>query len=424
MTYEETLSHIYGRGRFGIKPGLERISALLHELGNPQEQVTTLQVAGTNGKGSTCAFLSAILAAAGLKVGLFTSPHLTRFTERIRVNGQEAAEDEVVRLAGRVLATASAEATFFEIVTALALTHFAEQRVDLAVMEVGMGGRFDATSAAPGVLSVITPISLDHCEYLGADVAAIAREKAGIIRTGRPVVTAPQPAPALAMIDSRCRELGAPLYLCGKDFAATWGDNGLNYRGMGATLTALHPGIGGRYQSVNAACALAAAELLDRSGIGVPYGALAQGIAEATWPGRMELMGSEPRILLDGAHNPASAQALAEALGEVPHRRLILVLGVMGDKDLTGIVGPLLPRASRVVAVSPALDRALPADTLAAFCRSLGAECCVGGTVAAGLALARAAAGARDLVLVTGSLFTVGEARAHLLGNRFEPFRG
>jgi dihydrofolate synthase/folylpolyglutamate synthase len=423
MTYDETLRHIYGRGRFGIRPGLKRISALLSALGNPQEQVTTIQVAGTNGKGSTSAFLAAILDAAGLKTGLFTSPHLTRFTERIRVNGREIDEAEVVRLAARVL-EASPTATFFEIATALALLRFAGERVDVAVMEVGMGGRFDATSAAPAVVSVITPIGLDHCEYLGSDVAAIATEKAGIIRSGRPVVSAPQPAEALAVIRSRCRELDAPLHVCGEDFAASWGEDGLHYRGLGVNLTGLRPGIGGRYQAVNAACALAAAELLGSSGVAIPDEAFSQGVVAASWPGRMEMIAGEPRFLLDGAHNPAAAEALADSLADVRYERLILVLGVMGDKDLEGIAGPLLPLASRVVAVAPALERALPAEALASFCRERGAACDVGGTVAAGLVRGREVAGSGDLVLVTGSLFTVGEARACLFGSSYEPFRG
>lgn len=424
MTYEETLSHIYGRGRFGMKPGLERITSLLQALQNPHENVVTVHVAGTNGKGSISAFLAEIFAASGLKAGLFTSPHLIAFTERVRINGREIGEREVVQRAERILSVAPPDATFFEIVTALAFLHFAEEGVDIAVMEAGMGGRFDATNVTSGVLSVLSPISLDHCDYLGDNVAAIASDKAGIIRCGRPVVLAPQPAEARAVLEERCLHLGAPCYRCGEEFSAAWKDARLTYRGLHLAIDDMKPGIGGSYQSENAACALAAAELLAAAGYPVTPRAMRQGIEEAAWPGRMEFFGAEPSLLLDGAHNPAAAAALASALATVRRSRLVLVLGVMGDKDLPGIVEPLLPLAAHVVTVTPALARSFPSAELAAFCRNRGAICTDGGTVSAGVAIARSLARETDLVVITGSLFTVGEARAFLLGRQFEPFRG
>ena len=424
MTYQETLAHIYGLGRFGMRPGLEKISALLHSLDNPQNRIKTIHVAGTNGKGSTAAFLSAILSAAGYKVGLFTSPHLIRFTERIRINGTEIGEDEVVRLAGRVIAAAPVATTFFELVTAMAFLHFADRQVDLAIMETGMGGRFDATNAASGIISLITPVSLDHSEYLGNTVAEIAFEKAGVVKPGQPVVTSARDEEVLAVVRRQCAKLSSPLYCWGDNFATAWGDDGLTYHGLRANLTDLKPGIAGRYQEANVACALAAAELLGGLGFLLPAEKLRAGIEAAYWPGRMELMGEAPRILLDGAHNPAGGQALAEALQDVPHEGLILVAGVMADKDAEGILAPLFPFTSRAYAVSPALERAMPADRLAAFCRARGVACIDAGTVAEGLDQAKKAAGPRDLILVCGSLFTVGEALAILQAGRFEPFRG
>lgn len=424
MTYEQTLSRIYGLGRFGMKPGLERITALLAVLHNPHHDIQTVQVAGTNGKGSTAAFLAAILAGAGVKTGLFTSPHLIGFTERIRVDGVEIGKDEVVRLAAQVQEAAPGGTTFFEIVTAMALCHFAAEKVDLAIMETGMGGRFDATNVVAGRLSVITPVGLDHCEHLGRTVAAIAGEKGGIIKPGCPVVVAPQPPEALAVLSDRCRELNASLYRCGVDFDASWQGGTLSYRGLNVSLTGLRPGIGGSYQAVNAACALAAAELLSAAGFTLPVPALGRGIEEAVWPGRMEFFPTVPRLLLDGAHNGDGAVALAAALAEVPRKRLILVIGLMGDKEVAAILAPLLPLADEVVAVTPLLPRALPAEELSRLCGSPSRKCCAGGSVARGLALAMARAGADDLVLVTGSLFTVGEARALLLERPFEPMRG
>lgn len=424
MTYQETLAYIYGLGRFGMRPGLERITALLNALDNPQERIKTIHVAGTNGKGSTAAFLSSILTCAGYKVGLFTSPHLFRFTERIRINGTEIKEEEVMRLAERVKAAAPATATFFEIVTAMAWLHFSGQNVDLAIMEVGMGGRFDATNAASGIMSVITPVSLDHCEYLGKTLAEIAFEKAGVVKPGRPLVTSNQTDEALAVIGLQCAKLSSPMFVCGKDFSGCWEDDGLKYQGLKTELSGLKPGIAGRYQADNAVCALAVAELLGGAGFHLPAKVLRKGIEKATWPGRMEIVGKAPRILLDGAHNSAGGEALAEALQDFPHDRLILVAGIMADKDAEGILAPLFPAAERVYAVSPNLDRALPSDRLAAFCRARKVPCTDAGTVAAGLEQAKKAAGSHDLILVCGSLFTVGEARAILHGENFEPFRG
>jgi len=423
MTYEETLAHIYSLRRFGIRPGLGRIAALLERLGNPHERLRIVHVAGTNGKGSTAAFLASIMAEGGCRVGLFTSPHLSRFTERIRIDGTEIAEDAVCRLAEKVMAAAPEGTTFFEMVTAMALLHFTGEQVDIAILEAGMGGGSDATSAAAGILSVITPVALDHCEWLGDSLEAIAREKAGIIRPGRPVVLAEQPAEVLAVMEERAVALNSPLLCFGADFSASWGPGGLDYRRGERTLSGLAPGIGGRYQAVNAATALAAAELLP---VGRPLGdeTLRRGIARARWPGRMESFAGPPRIILDGAHNPAGAEALAASLAGVPRRRLIVVAGIMGDKDAGGILAPLLSLTDKVVAVTPAVERGLPAAELANICRREGVAVAVGGTVSEGLALARNMAEPDDLILVCGSLFTVGEARSALLSRRFEPFRG
>jgi len=424
MTYAETLSHIYALGRFGMKPGLARITRLLGALGNPQEAFSCVHVVGTNGKGSSAAVLSSILSAGGHRTGLFTSPHLISFTERIRIDGAEIAEEEVARLAGRVMAAAPEGTTFFEIITALAALHFAEAGVRLAVFEAGMGGRLDATNALDGMLTLITPVSLDHTDYLGSRVAEIAVEKAGICKAGSPIVSARQEPEAARVIERHAREIGSPLYICDDSFEAGWQEGTLWYRGLGFNLQGLKPGVSGAYQKGNTACALAAAELLSGAGFPLAPWALAAGVERACWPGRMESFPGTPRLLLDGAHNPAGAAALAEALAEIPRRRLIMVVGVMGDKELSGMLAPLLPLADALFAVAPAIDRALPAAKLASFCRLAGVRAHDAGSVARGIALARAEAAADDLILVCGSLFTVGEARGILLFRQFDPFRG
>jgi dihydrofolate synthase/folylpolyglutamate synthase len=424
MTYQETLSHIYGLVRFGMKPGLERIRATLEALSNPQDAVQTVHVAGTNGKGSTAAFLASILLSGNHKVGLFTSPHLIAFPERIRVNGREISEEEVVSLADRVLSVAPEGTTFFEIVTAMAYLFFAEQGAEVAVMEVGMGGRFDATNVASGILSIITPIALDHAQYLGENLALIAREKAGVIKTGRPVVISSQAPAAETVIRQHCLEMKSPLYREGRDFSATWNSDGLSYSGIGWKLHALQPGIPGRYQAMNLAAALCAAELLDQQGFTLAPDCVRTGVTETSWPGRMELFAGPPRVLLDGAHNPAGAKALAEALADIPRKALILVTGVVGDKDAKGILEPLLPLADTVFAVCPPVPRGLTSGELAAYCRALGHQAVDAGSVANGLKTAFTTAHPDDLILVCGSLFVVGEARATLLSLTFEPFRG
>lgn len=424
MTYAETLAHIYSLGRFGIKPGLSRITRLLAALGNPQDSFASVHVVGTNGKGSTASFLSSILSAGGYRTGLFTSPHLISFTERIRVDGTEISEEDVIRLTERVMAAAPPESTFFEIVTALAALSFAERGVRTAVFEAGMGGRLDATNAMNGILTAISPVSLDHVDYLGGSIAEIAAEKAGICKPGAPVVSARQQPDAEQVIARRAEEIGSPLYRQGESFDAFWQGERLCYRGIAVVLDDLETGLSGRYQSGNAALALASAELMAAVGFPVAPQAMVSGIARATWPGRMELFPGPPRVLLDGAHNPAGARALAEALGDFRYDRLILVVGVMGDKELSGMLEPLLPQADRVFAVTPALERALPAAQVAFYCLSAGVEAQDAGVVSEGIEQARSAAGDDDLIVVCGSLFTVGEARGYLKSRSAELFRG
>jgi len=424
MTYDETLVHIFSRGRFGIKPGLERVTAILARLGNPHRGLKAVQIAGTNGKGSTGAFLSSIMTAAGYRTAFFSSPHLLRFSERFRINDREVCEDVLHEVSLRVLAVAPAEATFFEIVTAIAFLLFAEAKIELVIMEAGMGGRWDATNVANGVLSIITPISLDHCAYLGNSVALIAAEKAGIIKSGAPVVIAQQEAEALRPLIATAESHNSQTYLYGRDFSMIASAAGLVYRAEGVTLEGLELALRGRFQSANAASAITAARLLDNAEFSVSYAAIRTGLAAAVWPGRLELFAGEPRVLLDGAHNPAGALSLCESLKDFSYKRLFVVVGMMADKAWQDTLTPLLGLADKVFTVEPALDRALPPEELVSYCREAGIDACSAGTVSNGLTSAKSAASPDDLVLVTGSLFTVGEARAYLTGSSFMPIRG
>jgi dihydrofolate synthase / folylpolyglutamate synthase len=416
--YREVLLRLFSLRRLGVKLELERMEAALHAVGDPHRDLAFVHLAGTNGKGSTAAFLDAMLLAAGYRSALFTSPHLSRFTERIRLAGAEIDPADVVRLEAEARRHVDVSLTFFEEVTLLALMHFREQRAEVVVLETGLGGRFDATNVVLPEVAVVTGIALEHTEYLGDTLGAIAFEKAGIIKAGRPVVaTAPAGEP-LEVIAREAARRPSPLYLLGRDFDLVPDGDMLRFHGLGADdLRVPAPGLRGPHQRGNAALALAAAELLARRGFALPAAARALGVARCRWPGRLEELSREPRIWVDAAHNPAGAEALARALAEVPHRRLTLCLGVLGDKDAAGLLAPLLPLAQRVITVAPRSARALPAAELAAL--APGAEPAEG--LAAALEQARAGMGADDLCVVTGSIFLVGEARELLLGEAADP---
>lgn len=425
MPLDRSLEKLYARRRFGIRPGLARIRLLLDRLGNPEKSFHTVHVVGTNGKGSTSAFLSSILHSAGHRTALFSSPHLVNFNERFRINEQDISSDRLSSLLETVLAQTPDEATFFEVVTALAALIFEDARIEVAVMEAGMGGRSDATAALPGIMTVITPISLDHSEYLGATLAEIATEKSAIAEPGTPLVTALQTPEVYSVIKGYGAGGNNPLLCAGQHFSATWDNSGnLAYNGVYTNHSMLTPGIPGRYQAENAALALAAAEVLDKNGLAVPDMAMTSGIANAYWPGRMELVPGQPPILLDGAHNPAGGAVLATALSDYRYRRLLLVTGVMADKDTRPIFRPLAGKIHRAYTVTPAVERALDDTALAEILRDCGVAARACGSVGNGIAAARLDAGNDDLILVCGSLFTVGEAKAWLSRTHYAGIRG
>jgi dihydrofolate synthase / folylpolyglutamate synthase len=395
----ETHRYLEALQPLAMRFGLERMQRALDALGRPERGYAILHVGGTNGKGSACAMAAAALAAAGHRVGLYTSPHLARFNERIQVDGAEIADEA---LAARVDAVrrvcpwhdADGEGdrlTYFEFATLAALLHFAEAAVDVAVVEVGLGGRFDATNAIVPRVTAIARIGLDHTQLLGDTVEAVAFEKAGIFKPGVPaIVHALQPPGALDVLRREAARRGAPFAVAPADVA-----------GPVALL--------GPHQRANAGLAAAALGALDEAGVAVPPAAVAAGIASARWPGRLEELAG---VLLDGAHNPQGAAALAAALPALrPGRPVELVFGVLADKDHAGMLSALAPAVRRLHLVAPASPRARPAAELLALAAARGVAADVHGDVASTLACARAAAGDAGTVCVAGSLYLVGEAR-------------
>jgi dihydrofolate synthase / folylpolyglutamate synthase len=419
MTYAEALARLLalrGGEYAGMRPGLERIEALLDALDHPERAYTLAQVGGTNGKGSTAAMLAAMLRADGRRVGLFTSPHLVSFRERIRVDGQAIAEDAVVdgvEALGTLIARE--DATVFEATTALAFDHFARERVDIAVLEVGLGGRVDSTTVGRPVVAVLGPIDFDHREFLGDTLTAIATEKAAIFRSGT-AISAAQAPEAAAVVLAHVARVGVPLLMEGRDLTVTLrarslGGQRIDCAGPGWRLDDLRLNLLGAYQPGNALLAVTAGRVLD-----VGERATRDGLARARWPGRFDVRRRAGGwLVLDGAHNPAGARALAASLeayfGDTP---MTLIFGVLRDKDAAGILQPLLGRARRVILTASASPRAAaPADLRALVPASLPVE--IAPTVVEALGLAEAAPAA-SLVCVAGSLALVGAALGHLDG--------
>lgn len=388
---------------------LGRTRLLLDLAGSPDRSLTCVLIAGTKGKGSTAAFLASILHAAGIRAGLYTQPHLQAYRERIRVDGAaiapDAFADAVAKIRGDVerlrrLHPDAGDPTTFEITTALALTHFGQAGCTVAVVEVGLGGRLDATNALDPLLSVITPISRDHTAVLGPTLAAIATEKAGIMRGGRLALLAPQRPSAARALRAACRRSGARCVTI-EPLAAN------------ARLS-----LAGDHQRVNAALAAAAARAIP--GLAVDEAAVAAGLDGVFWPGRFEVIrsvaGGRPTIILDGAHNGASADAFARALGQQARGLAVhLVIGMHGDKEIAATLRPLVAIAATVIATQSTSPRALPAEELAARCRRAGAARVQAiPSVDKAIPAARGRAGALGIVAVTGSLAVVGEARTAL----------
>ena len=426
-SYEETIEYLYDLQKHGIKLSLSNSCKLMEMLGDPHRKFRSVHVAGTNGKGSTSAFIAQMLQSAGYRVGLYTSPHLISFTERIRINNVQISERDVVLLAQRVRdaacwAMAATDVsplnpTFFEVTTAIAFAYFAEKKVDIAVIETGMGGRFDATNVLLPLVSVITNIDLEHTEFLGNTLEQISAEKAGIIKAGVPVVTGVVQPEVVGVIERAAAQKGAPLHRLSGDFSSlniTFGQELIfDYQGIRVSYESLCITMLGAYQVDNACLAVAVIECLRNAGIQVDESALRHGLELARWEGRMEQVGSLPDIFLDGAHNPASANKLASTIKQMQsaYQRTILIIGILGDKDFSGIISALVPLVDHVVVTKPQYFRAMDVDLLAAEIRKLHDPVEVTSTLADAVARSAKIAAPDDLILITGSLYLVGEAR-------------
>ena len=435
--FDSSLNYLYGLQSHGIKPGLSRTTALLGALGNPHTSFQVFHIAGTNGKGSTAAILASILGRQGYRVGLYTSPHLVNFTERIRIGESQIPEDRLLGLTATIRRIAESrlpeDPTFFEAATAIAFTYFAEAGVQYGVIEVGLGGRFDATNVVSPHVSVITTIGLDHQQYLGNTLEEISREKAGVIKPGAPVIIGrlaqgPNSVMRAAAVDRR-----APAFFLGTDFdifgeTPAW----FSYQGLWRTYESLTCALDGRHQLDNAGCALAALEAARERGTVVTDDAIRDGLRTVRWPGRLEVVGRAPDIVLDGAHNPEAAEALAAHL--IKQRasrasstgRLIIVIGMMKDKDHRAVLAHLaaVPGLSRIILTRAAHPRAAAPEDLVDHAMNLGLAVQVAATVQEALADARSIAGPADTICVTGSLLVVGETKALLDGSPVSALRG
>lgn len=450
LTYEDALNFIHNLNRFGTKLGLQNITNLLEILGNPHHGLKIIHVAGTNGKGSTCAMVDSILRAAGYKVGLYTSPYLEVFNERIRVNGENISNDDIARLTLKVkdAMTVMKEKglgfpTEFEVVTALGLLYFKEQAVDFLVFEVGMGGRLDATNVVTPLVSVITPISLDHQQYLGNTLTDIAREKCGIIKPGVPVVSSVQEDEAMRVIEETCERLGCPLIRVVEPDDYKSEQDCLTYKLIESSIngqifdimTKRHLyhkasiSLIGYHQLNNATTAVGAIEALKLSGLDIDTKAIYSGLKQAQWPGRLEILSRQPTILIDGAHNIAGIDSLKQALESYfRDKERILVLGILKDKDAREMLKEIVTLADTIITTSPNNPRALTADELANIIREVFDQSAndekdsvtvnnkrikiyVRERVAEAVEQALKLASPENMVVFAGSLYMIGEAR-------------
>jgi dihydrofolate synthase/folylpolyglutamate synthase len=432
VNFSEAESYLYSLGNEveAMKLGLENIRTLLVALGNPHEKYLKVQVAGTNGKGSVCAFLNSICLRAGIKTGLYTSPHLVSITERIKIDGVDISEDEFALLVTQVREKAETllaernltyRPTFFEQVTAIALVAFAEARVELAILETGLGGRLDATTAANAEIAAITQIALDHQEYLGETIEEIAAEKAAIIRGDSKVVLMHQTRSVEHVLIGRCREVGVVPVWASEDISIK--HEPILFPALSGAIKTAKAYYGylefwemlGKHQFQNAATAIAVAELLQQDGFDIPTDEISIGLQTAEHPGRLEYIDN---FLLDGAHNIAGAEALVAYLDEFVDKPITMIFGAMKEKDVSGIAEILWPRAERLILTRPNNSRAMSAEELLEFVpKEFSRETVI---VTNSVEEAMEAAGSAELVFVTGSLYLVGEVRRLLTHDEAE----
>jgi len=367
MMYEVLINELYKRRTKGIKLGLERVFSVLEKFDNPQNLFKSIHIAGTNGKGSTSKIIYNLLRAHGLNTGLFTSPHLTRFTERIIINDREISEEEVLRLIKKIKPVGE-ELTFFEFITVMAFLYFVETGIEYAVLETGMGGRLDATNVVIPELSVITTIGLDHQEFLGSDIKSIAKEKSGIIKKGIPVVSSKQVLEAEEVIIKKSEELGSELFIYGKDFSAQLKSmtlDGITFTFHSSALSLktsdLFLPLIGLHQLENVAVAMKAFMTIYPDW---NVNCIIEGLKNVNMPGRLEVISKEPLVIFDIAHNPQAAQTLIKSLQTITDKKPVLLFGIMRDKDVRGFIKSFENYASKVIFTVPSYERALKYEEL------------------------------------------------------------
>lgn len=422
MTYKKSILELFELRRFGIRPGLTNIKNLLYHLGNPHKNLKFIHIAGTNGKGSTAAFLHSILKHSNYKTGIYTSPHLIDFCERIRITDKEISKKSVTDLIQKLqkvcLDHQIKNITFFDFTTALAFLYFNEQNVDLAVIETGLGGKYDSTNVINPLVSVITNIGLEHQKYLGKTIGEITSEKAGIIKKKRPVVSGVKQLKAKTILKDTSIKSNSSLYLSGRDFRVINISNNLfNYKSKTSEILKIESGLTGEHQIENAALAIKSAELLIEAGYKISEQNIKNGISKTFWPGRLEIVSENPRIVLDGAHNPEAWKQLNNTINhQFDYNRLFLIIGVLEDKNIGRLINTMLPEAYKTIFCKPDIYRAADkniikkhivfSDNNRIFWYDNPIEA---------LTSAVGDAKQKDLILVTGSLFTVGQIRQHLL---------
>ena len=423
LSYQECLKTIYKLGRFGIKLELETIEDILHYLGSPHQRFKMVHVAGTNGKGSTATYIASILQKAGFKTGVYTSPHLVRFNERIAINGQEISDDQVVDAYEAVHATDTGKrnATYFEIATAMGFYHFAKEAVDWAVIETGMGGRFDATNVILPEISIITNLSLEHTEYLGKTIKALAWEKGGIIKQGVPVVTAVSQPSGCEVLENIAKKKSADLLFYKKNFSMrkTQGKETYIYDGLETHFGGLIKPLPGEHQKENLSLSLAACELIFKKHQGTDprydftETLVKEGLSKARWPGRLEHVMDKPLVILDGAHNLDAVKVLGKYLASfLKGRQLTLVLGILDDKPYEKMLETLVPLAGKVIITQAKIDRSLdPAVLKVAAERLAQRPVIIIKDVKEAVTHAIKNSEDTDVVCVAGSLYVVGEAK-------------
>ncbi|MCK4332887.1 MAG: bifunctional folylpolyglutamate synthase/dihydrofolate synthase [Thermoplasmatales archaeon] len=434
MNFEESICWLYSFKKYGSKLGLERISYLVEQLGNPQNTIKIIHVTGTNGKGSVCKFIGSILQKAGYNVGVYISPHLQRFSERIVVNNEEISEENVVLLVEKIrpvvddMIKQNNTPTFFEVITAMAFQFFSDCTVDFAVIEVGLGGRFDATNVVNPLVSVITNVSLEHTDYLGEDIKSIAFEKAGIIKESVPVVTAVK-NDARDVIKKIAKEKNTRTTVIDRNHWRRLSYN-MNYQefliqGTFNDYTVKTSLLGG-YQGENIALAVSTIEQLQMNGIYLTDDDILEGISTAFNPGRMEIISEEPTILLEGAHNPVGMEMLKKTLEEdFEYDRLILLIGILKDKNIQKMLSTIAPISDIIIVTKSKNARACEPEILKNSIEKIGwkKELFIVDSLPKAIKYAKSMANKNDIICISGSLFTVGEARSYFVASSKEIIR-